>query len=256
MILDIEDEHVVIVSDLHLGSPASSAATTFPRFLDHVEELGATLIVNGDGFDLLQGTMATLIADSLTVVRKLRDLHAGGRRIHYTIGNHDIAFEHLLADLPITTSPFLNLRSGDARIRVEHGHLYEPFYASHPRLYELGGRLARPLLHLSGDVYAVWASAQRRVDDRRRRAEAYPHHDAAQALFERGFDAVVFGHTHHAELTELDGGTFVNAGSWMTEGTWIEIESGSISLHHWGDRGTAGGGRGGRTGRTAAGRDR
>ena len=256
MILDLDDDHVVIVSDLHLGSPASRAGATFPAFLDHVAELGATLVVNGDGFDLLQGSMATLIADSVPVVRKLRALQASGRRIHYTIGNHDLAFEHLLAELPITTSPFLNLRSGEARIRIEHGHLYEPFYANHPHLYELGGRMARPLLHLSGDVYAVWASAQRRVDRRRREADRYPHHRAARALFDRGFDAVVFGHTHHAELTRLDDGMFVNAGSWMANGTWVEVVRGEIRLHHWPGPAPAGAGPGGRSGRRVAGRGR
>ena len=235
MILDVEERRLIVVSDLHLGSPASSAAHRLPEFIAWVGEQDANLCINGDGFDLLQSSLTSLIASALPVVRQLRELYRRGRRIYYIVGNHDIAFEHLLADLPIVVSPFLNLRSGSKRIRVEHGHLYEPFYARHPRLYEFGGRLARPLLLAHKDTYALWARAQVLVDERRRRVDkgGYPHHQAAAALFERGFDAVVLGHTHHRELTQLEDGIFVNSGSWMTGGTWVDINDGHIALRSW-----------------------
>jgi len=34
-------------------------------------------------------------------------------------------------------------------------------------------------------------------------------------------------------MTDLGSGTFVNAGSWMATGTWVEIEHGEITLHAW-----------------------
>jgi predicted phosphodiesterase len=233
VILDVAEDHVVVVSDLHIGSPASRAPDLLPGFLDYVTDIGAQLCINGDGFDILQSSFASLVGGSLPVVRKLRQLHALGRRIYYTLGNHDIAFEHLIADFPICVSPFLNLRSGDRLIRIEHGHVYEPFYARWPRAYELGGRLARPVLLARRDTYALWSRMQLAVDLHRRRDGDYPHHRAARALFSRGFDAVVFGHTHHPELTKFESGTFVNAGSWLTGGTWVDIDLGVASLHTW-----------------------
>ena len=237
MILDAAENHVVVVSDLHIGSPASRAPDTLPSFLDYIADTGAQLCINGDGFDILQSSFASLVGGSLPVIRKLRQLHALGRRIYYTLGNHDIAFEHLIADIPICVSPFLNLRSGDRLIRIEHGHVYEPFYARWPRAYEFGGRMARPVLLARHDTYALGSRMQLSVDRRRRQEGGYPHHRAAHALFSRGFDAVVFGHTHHPELTEFELGTFVNAGSWLAEGTWVDIHSGDISLHTWGSNG-------------------
>lgn len=235
MILTASVERMVVVSDLHLGSPASTAWQHLPDFIDHVHQLDADLCINGDGFDLLQSTFATLIAESLPVVRRLKPYLLAGHRLFYTVGNHDLAIEHLLLDLPMTVTPFLNITSGDARIRVEHGHLYEPFYAKHPGLYELGGRVANAFLQASADTYKIWSRLQAKVDTRRRADEStsYPHYEAAASLFERGFDAVVFGHTHHPERTELDGGLFVNAGDWMSTRSYALIDHGSVELHTW-----------------------
>lgn len=236
MILDAAEEHLVVISDLHLGCPGSRAAEQVPRFIDEVAERGASICINGDGFDLLQSSPSTLAVAGFPILRQLQGLAEAGLPIYYTLGNHDLALEHVLFDLPFVVTPFLNVRSGGRLIRVEHGHVYEPFYARHPGIYELGGRLGRFALSVRPDTYELWARAQLAVDDRRRRRGdivRYPHHEAAEALFSRGFDAVVFGHTHLPELTELDGGTFVNGGDWMRRRSYVTIDAGQLALHEW-----------------------
>jgi UDP-2,3-diacylglucosamine pyrophosphatase LpxH len=239
--LDTEERRLFVISDLHIGSPASSAGSRLEGFLDHVRRERWALCINGDGFDILQSNLRRFVTDVPPVLRALRRLIEDGLSLYYTVGNHDIVLEHVLEDLPITVTPFLNLRSGDVRIRVEHGHLYEPFYAKHPHLYEFGGRAGRPLLLLNRDAYRFWSRAQLTLDRRRRRLvdgrSLYPHHVAAQTLVQRGFDAVIFGHTHLPELTQLaDGGTFVNSGSWMKSADVVRIEHGDITLGTWSGR--------------------
>lgn len=56
---------------------------------------------------------------------------------------------------------------------------------------------------------------------------------AAEALFRRGFDAVVLGHTHQPELRQLAGGTFVNGGDWLRRRTYVTIDDGDLALHEW-----------------------
>lgn len=239
MIVDCEVDRLFVVSDLHLGSPVSTSAADLCGFVDHVAEVGGSLCINGDGFDLLQGDVASILAASLPVVRRLRRLLAAGGGVHYVLGNHDLALEHVLLDLPIPVSPYLDVRSGGARIRVEHGHVHDPFYARWPGAYELGGRLGRLALVANADVYRLWSAAQQRVDRRRRghgRRGAYPHHASAQLLFDRGFDAVVFGHTHLPERTELPGGLFVNGGDWLGHRTVVVIEGGEVRLTEWDGR--------------------
>jgi predicted phosphodiesterase len=236
VILRAAEERMVVVSDLHLGSPASTATLHFGAFLDEVEQSGRALCVNGDGFDLLQSSTVGLATACFPVLRRLQELAVAGVPVYYVLGNHDLALEHVLFDLPFTVAPFLNLRSGDRLIRIEHGHLHEPFYARYPGTYELGGRLGRLALLARADTYQVWAKVQERVDDRRRRADRprpYPHHEAAVDLFKRGFDAVVFGHTHRPEVVELDGGTFVNGGDWMHHRTFVTIDAGEPAIHEW-----------------------
>ena len=237
MILDTAADRVLVISDLHLGSPASSAAARVPDFLDAIHDKGWTLVINGDGFDLLQSSWKSLMSEATPVLRRIRKLIDDGTNVFYTVGNHDLVLENLLDELPFTVTPFLNLKSGGKRIRIEHGHLYEPFYAKHPRLYEFGGRIGRPFLLANQDTYRFWSKAQEIVDARRRKPidgrSVYPHHIAATELMKRGFDAVVLGHTHAPERTELPDGVFVNSGSWMKGADLVRIEHGEITIGSW-----------------------
>ena len=65
-------------------------------------------------------------------------------------------------------APFLNRASGSARIRVEHGHLYDPFFAPYPNLYATATHLAGLALFLPADIYRVWTWLADRADQRRR----------------------------------------------------------------------------------------
>jgi UDP-2,3-diacylglucosamine pyrophosphatase LpxH len=59
---------------------------------------------------------------------------------------------------------------------------------------------------------------------------------AARELLRRGFDAVVFGHTHVPGSLALDGGkVYCNPGSWMSRGNYVAIENGAVELRRWRD---------------------
>ncbi|MDP1795668.1 MAG: UDP-2,3-diacylglucosamine diphosphatase [Acidimicrobiales bacterium] len=236
MILSATEQRMVVVSDLHLGSPAAHAEREFGEFLDEVARTGVALCINGDGFDLLQSTSPRLAVSGFPVLQQLQRMVHEGVPVYYVLGNHDVALEHVLFDLHFTVSPFLNLTSGERRIRIEHGHVHDPVYARHPAIYEFGGRIGRFGLLAHADVYALYSAAQRRLDDWRRRSgrsRPYPHHAAALDLFQRGFDVAVFGHTHIPEIIDLGTGTFVNCGDWVTHRTCTIIDQGDLSLHQW-----------------------
>jgi UDP-2,3-diacylglucosamine pyrophosphatase LpxH len=249
--IEAAEEHLVVISDLHLGNPASSARTRLVAFLDHIRDTGASVCINGDGFDMLQTSFGRLAADAIPVLNRLKTLRADGRNIYYVVGNHDIVLEHFLEEWSLCRlSPFLNLRSGDRRIRIEHGHLYDPFFARSPKLYGIATRLARYALFAVPDTYELWATAQRRLQDacRRRvgRTGAFddkshrptslfgsPYHEAASMILHRGFDAVIFGHTHLAEMITLPEGIYVNSGNWLSDATYVEITKGELVVRTW-----------------------
>jgi UDP-2,3-diacylglucosamine pyrophosphatase LpxH len=112
-------------------------------------------------------------------------------------------------------------------------------------------RLARYALFAVPDTYKVWAKAQRRLQDARHRRVGRPgpaddnghrplsllgspYHDAASMILRRGFDAVVFGHTHLAEMVTLAEGLYVNSGNWLSSAaTYVEITKGELVVRTW-----------------------
>ncbi len=239
MIIDAVEERMVIISDLHIGNPFSLANQNLSEFLQFVKRERVSLCINGDGFEILQASFVNLAKDSIGVLNELRALIDAGLNVYYVVGNHDIVLEHFLESwAAIQISPFLNVRSGDQRVRVEHGHLYDPFFVKRPELYEIATRAAGPLLHIYPDVYYVWSWYQRQKDKWRQgdasdEASASVYYEAAEMLLARGFDAVVFGHTHKPERVELKDGTYFNSGNWMRSTSYVEINAGSVQLKDW-----------------------
>lgn len=241
MILEISEARLFVISDLHLGNPASTARERLVEFLDFTRLTGASLCVNGDGFELLQTSFTRLAADSIPVINAIRRLKDEGHNVYYVVGNHDIALEHFLEDWLFThISPFLNLSSGDQRVRIEHGHIYDYFFMHYPDVYEAMTRLAGLFIFVQPDIYSVWAKADAALDRRRRRkaagaAEGISElHEAAGVLLDRGFDAVIFGHTHNPESVQLaDRGLYVNSGNWLRGSHYVDIDNGVVTLQRW-----------------------
>jgi UDP-2,3-diacylglucosamine pyrophosphatase LpxH len=243
VIIDIEQDRLLVVSDLHIGNPYSAASRNLGAFFEYARRGEYNVCINGDGFEILQARFASLAADSMGVLHGIRRLIESGREVFYVVGNHDIALENFLSAWSgIQITPFLNVTSGAARIRIEHGHLYDPSFVKSPRLYEWLTRAAGPFLHFYPDVYRLWTSYEIKKQRLRRalrggRGERSVYHEAARMLLRRGFDVVVFGHTHHAEDVSFEPeGRYLNSGNWVQGGSFVEIERGQVALRRWGDR--------------------
>ena len=111
--------------------------------------------------------------------------------------------------------------------------------ARFPRAYSAATKLGGVALLFNADVYRGWTWASMHADARRRRRAGddvlgYSYcHEAAEMLLQHGFDAVVLGHTHNAELVELPSGTYVNTGNWLRGSSFVEIDSGKVFLRTW-----------------------
>jgi UDP-2,3-diacylglucosamine pyrophosphatase LpxH len=232
VIIDAEEDRLFVISDLHLGNPSSTARTRLVEFLDYARITGTSVCINGDGFEMLQTSFSRLASDAVPVLNALRRLMREGNRVYYLVGNHDISLEHFLEDWLFTQiAPFLNLRSGDARIRIEHGHLYDPWFVRYPKSYEAGARVLGLALLVHPDVYSVYAKAQVRAAARRKGDP--PDEVAAEMLLARGFDTVIFGHTHNACDVQLENGHYVNSGNWLQGSSYVEIDNGKVELKKW-----------------------
>ena len=242
MLIEAEEQRLLVVSDMHVGYPFSEARRTLGGFFEYARRGGFNVCINGDGFEILQVTFSRLAHDAIDVLNRIRSHVDAGFKVYYVIGNHDIALERFLQRWSgVDITPFLNVDTGTQRIRIEHGHLYDPSFMSSPARYEFLTRMAGPFLRIYPDVYqawAVWESLSQQVRSWRSRdpVERNVYYLAADMLLRRGFDIVVFGHTHTAEDVTLgQGRRYINSGNWVRGGSFVEICDGQVKLKHWND---------------------
>jgi len=247
MIWNVREDRLLVISDIHLGNLFFNTSGLLFRFLEYAARENYNLCINGDGLDIVQTSLIKMTKELSAAFDYLGRLVRGEARIYYVIGNHDIILEHFIEDFQhIHLAPFLNVTSGDKRIRVEHGHLYDPFFARHPDLYFAVTRLAGLALRIHPSLYHVHTfnrrvratvnRAFRRGDGGGQNSSNEPRcfRQAARELSRRGFDAVVLGHTHLHGMEELEGGgTYYNTGSWFKQPHYVKIEQGDIELLPW-----------------------
>lgn len=263
MITSITEQRLVVVSDVHLGNRLFHARRPFLDFLRRVRKAGYGLCINGDGVDIIQTTLRQITRDLADCTTELRKFRQENLPVYYTVGNHDIVLEHFLDDWEIIRlAPFLNLSSGDQRIRIEHGHLYDDSFVNHPKIYVLSTLLGGAALRIHPKAYKLLESGRPLLEGFGHlvgrlggHAEAEPEaepgetipnepkgfRERAHEISQHGFDAVIFGHTHHeGSITLGTGATYINTGSWLFEPYFAEIDHGKVTLRKVSEWGTEG----------------
>lgn len=231
---------LVIISDVHLGNPFSKCKDDVASFLKWAALNQYDICINGDGLEIAQVSFHKLAVEIPEMIKILREIQRMGRKVYYVVGNHDISLEYFLEDWgALKVCPFLNYHSNETRVRIEHGHLYDPFFINFPDLYETLTYFAGFLLGLNPNLYKLWMKIEKLYASLRAKkgpiaGELPEFSEAALEISERGFDAVVFGHTHHLGRVELPNGKlYFNSGSWLMSMDYIEIDNGVISLKKW-----------------------
>ena len=250
MITDVTEPRLLVTSDTHIGNLFCDSRPGLIRLLDYARANKYNICINGDGIDVLQTSVRKMTGETPALLREFRRI-ASDTTIYYTIGNHDIILEHCLGDWGgLRFVPFLNVTSGSKRIRIEHGHLYDPFLMKHPewqpRLTRFIGFCAR----LNSRLYYLDEFFKRlryrHIAKLARRNGNIPHPalrddenpsflEAAEELSQRGFDYVIFGHTHHEGILPLNDNTaqYVNPGAWFRHPHYITITEGEVKLQPW-----------------------
>lgn len=240
MITNLTTEKMVVISDLHFGNPFSTRTRYALDFIKWASAQNYDICINGDGLEMAQASYSKIISEMPEVVRTIKSLNKENNSIYYVVGNHDMGLENFLEDWGFfKVCPFLNVTSGESRVRIEHGHLYDPFFVKHPRLYEKLTHLGGLLLKISPRFYKTWIWFERwRAQLRAKKTgiigEPPEFAEAAWELSQRGFDCIVFGHTHHPGEVQLpEGRKYLNPGSWLLSCHYVEINRGQITLKNW-----------------------
>jgi UDP-2,3-diacylglucosamine pyrophosphatase LpxH len=244
--IQVREDHLCVISDLHLGNPAFLKRDYLSSFIKYLANNGTNLCINGDGVDLLQSTTHKLLRDLQAAIKSLKDyLSRGRKKIYYVIGNHDIHLEAYLKKLDIfSVVPFLEVVSGERRIHIEHGHIYDMRFRHFPRVYSRIAKVLGKLLRVSPKFFHLYFKIEwllhelinKKVNGwKSSLLDAPCNHAAALKFFTRGFDIVILGHTHRHGLHIMEGGKiFANAGAWTSDKShYLEIQEGAISLKEW-----------------------
>lgn len=233
------------ISDLHLGTKDSQAELLLD-FLKYTDS--QTLYLVGDIIDGWQLKKSWHWKQSHNdVIQKVLRKARKGTQVIYIPGNHDEA-----------ARDYTGLDFGGIQIRQEAEHTT----VDGKRLLVLHGdefdgvmQYAKWLAHL-GDKLYMWALALNRHLNKIRRALGKPYWSLSQYLkhkvknavsfitqFEtiladaakrRGFDGVVCGHIHQAEIKEYDGIIYGNCGDWVESLTaLVENDQGELDIIYW-----------------------
>ena len=218
----------VIISDIHLGCENCQAKLVI-RFLEDIlagRISTRRLIINGDVFDSIDfRRLKKTHWKVLSMIRHLSDK----MEVIWTCGNHDGPAEivsHLLGVQVLNEFVFT---SGQRRILVLHGHIFDDFIDDHPVLTWMADLIYNTLQQIDRRHYiARLAKARSKIflhclEKVQRKSIAH-----ARRL---GCDVVMCGHTHHCAAASEGGIDYFNSGCWTElPATWLAVDSGKVRV--------------------------
>lgn len=236
----------IFVSDLHIGTPGFQAEALLDFLKHHPSDV---LYLVGDIVDGWQLRRRWFWPQSHNdVVQKLLRRARKGCRVVYVPGNHDEFARHFVGhafggvEVEHETT---HITAQGLKLWVVHGDHFDGViqcakWLAHVGdwLYELTLRINRHLNSFRARVGLPYWSLSAYLKLKVKKAvnfisdfEVAVAHEAKR----RGFDGVVCGHIHHAEIRDVNGTLYCNDGDWVESRTaLVEHADGHLEIVHWG----------------------
>jgi len=212
--------HVIVVSDLHLGSK-HFLHDAFLHFLETLPE-DSPIVLNGDVVD---NPHAKLPASHKKTIDWLRQ-ESFRREVVWILGNHDA--DYALQD-PGKIAFARRFNIGQ-RLLVTHGDEFDKimpnnlwFIKLFKSWHQVRLWLGAPPVHVA--CYAKKWPLLYRILTR------HVMRSAVRYAKENGFAAVTCGHTHYPEDIQMDGVRYINTGSWTEmPGFYLSVNQETMAL--------------------------
>ncbi|HVP35159.1 MAG TPA: UDP-2,3-diacylglucosamine diphosphatase [Steroidobacteraceae bacterium] len=235
----------LFLSDIHLGY-RHARARELNEFLVGVEAENIVLV--GDIVDAL--SLARRVfwsAEHTQVVRTLLARGRAGTRLVYIPGNHDESlgvFAEMLQGQFEVHREWVHRTARGERLLVLHGDQFDRIVSCSPWLTRLGDALYEVSVRLSDGVNnlrralgkAYWPLAERlklSIPTSVRYIEKFEQVAAGHAR-SQGYDGVVCGHIHRANLRHIEGTLYCNTGDWVEScSALVEAPGGELKLLRW-----------------------
>ncbi|MGN6371189.1 MAG: UDP-2,3-diacylglucosamine diphosphatase [Phycisphaerae bacterium] len=224
----------VIISDLHLGSENCQAKsiTAFLQQILDAQIRTRRLIINGDVFDSID--FRRLKKTHWKVLSQIRHL-SDKIDVVWIVGNHDGPAEIVSHLLGVSVVEEFTLASGNRDILIIHGHIFDDFIEDHPILTWCADCIYFLMQKIDRTHYVARLAKRKskifiRCTDKIRRR-------ARELAAKKNCDAVICGHTHHAEALEPTPDNpiaYYNSGCWTeSPSSYIQIANGAVALHRY-----------------------
>jgi len=238
----------IFVSDIHFGT-RDCKADQLNNFLKH--NTCETLYLVGDIIDawkITQNKWRWKQSHS-NAIRRILGHAKRGTRVVYVVGNHDeflrplIQYGFSFGRVEIVNQCEHIGRDGKHYL-VTHGDLFDGITKLAPWLAFLGDKAYDFVLNLNSSFNAVrhrlgfgyWSLSRFLKHKVKSSANFIFQFEGNLAAYckKRGFDGVICGHIHHAEIRDIDGITYMNDGDWVESMTaLVEHHSGKWEIVTW-----------------------
>jgi hypothetical protein len=242
----------ICISDLHLGSKDCKSLLLLD-FLKHNQAENLFLI--GDIIDgwKIQQKKWRWDQTHTNVVRKILSHAKKGTKVHYIVGNHD---EFLRATLGLDLSfGLIKIHNryeytalNGRRYLLIHGDMFDGILNYHRWISYLGDYLYEMILGLNTQFnwirrkfgFGYWSLSKYlklAVKTAVGHIVSYEK-NMAEYCRRKGYDGIICGHIHHAEIKQIDGVEYMNDGDFVESctalvedfnGNWRIIEWSSMS---------------------------
>lgn len=237
----------IFISDVHLGARACQADRLVDFLREHPSEY---LFLLGDIIDFWAMSRGEVCwsRGANTVVQKILRRSRQGNRVIFVPGNHDEALREYVGmafgDIRLERE-YVHVGADGKRYLLLHGDEFDQVTRYHRWVAILGDISYNFLVRLNTTLswlrrtlrrpgyWSLAGYAKRKVKTAVNFIfdfeDSVLHH-----VRERGFDGVICGHIHWAEIKEIDGLRYLNCGDWVDSCTAIvEHLDGRMELKTW-----------------------
>lgn len=235
----------IFLSDIHLGTSGCKAAHLLD-FLRHNESDSLYLVGDIiDGWALRSRFYWPQLHND--VIQKILRKARKGTRVYYVPGNHDEVARQFcglkFGDVSICEEAVHQLVDG-RKLWVVHGDIADGVIRHVKWLAHLGDALYDWLLWMNRHLnnlrarlgFGYWSLSQY-LKYKVKNAVSFISDFEAVLVREarrRGYDGVICGHIHHAQIRALDGALYVNTGDWVESLTaLVETHEGELRIVIW-----------------------
>lgn len=240
----------IFISDIHLGTKFSKAKNLL-NFLKHNES--ENLVLVGDIIDgwaikrkfIWPQTHSDVIQKILKKARK-------GTKVTFITGNHD---EFIRPFVPLILGDSLKITNeldyigvNGKKYYITHGDFFDSITMTKKWLAILGDYGYDLLLHLNAllnflrrkiGIQKYWSLSKYVKDSVKSSVSFINDFETVLSTHakNKGYDGIICGHIHKAEIRNIDGVEYLNCGDWVESCTAIvETYDGEFKIINWLDK--------------------